>query len=356
MGAPTSATGFAPPAVRADGRPSFPADFSAAPFTLAWETTRACPLRCVHCRADAQTRRDPNELDTDEGLDLIRQAAEMGVSVFVITGGDPLARPDVFELITAADRSGMHAGFSPSVTPRLTPAALERAVGAGASTIHLSLDGARAGTHDGFRGVSGSFDRTIRSIGVASGLDARLQVATTVSRRTVSDLPDVVGLLDGRVSVWTLFFLVPTGRAAIADMLGPDEHEQVLEWLATTTFPFAVRTIASPTYRRVRIQHSLEAGPGVGDGNGFCFVSHRGDVCPSGFLQEAAGNIRRAPLAHWYRESPLFTSLRDPSLLKGKCGRCEFALTCGGSRARAWAMTGDHLATDPSCAYEPGGG
>lgn len=343
------------PSPGTEGRPAFPSDFSSAPFTLAWETTRACPLRCVHCRADAQTRRDPNELDTDEGLELIHQAAEMGVSVFVITGGDPLARPDVFDLLGAVDRSGMHAGFSPSVTPRLTPAALGRAVESGASTIHLSLDGASAETHDGFRGVSGSFDRTITSIGVASGLDARLQVATTVSRRTVADLPDVVGLLEGKVSVWTLFFVVPTGRAAADQMLDPHEHERVLEWLVTTDFPFAVRTIASPTFRRVRIQHGLGAGPGVSDGNGFCFVSHHGDVCPSGFLQQSAGNVRDAPLAHWYRESPLFTSLRDPSLLKGKCGRCEFALTCGGSRARAWAVTGDHLAADPSCAYEPRG-
>ncbi|MFN8034685.1 MAG: radical SAM protein [Acidimicrobiia bacterium] len=335
-------------------RPQISGDFSRAPFTIAWEITRACPLRCVHCRADAQTKRRPDELTTGEGLDLVAQAAEMGTQVFVITGGDPLARPDAFEFIGAAASRGMHVGFSPSVTPRLTPAAMARAVDAGAGTIHLSLDGARPETHDGFRGVTGSFERTLRALDAASELEVRVQVGTTVSRRTVADLPEVVTLLAGRVELWSLFFLVPTGRAEAQDLLSPDAHERVLRWLATADIPFPARTIAAPTYRRVRAQLGLPPGPGVNDGNGFCFVSHTGDVCPSGFLQLPAGNLRDAPLAHWYRESPLFRSLRDPALLGGKCGRCDFRQICGGSRARAWGLTGDPLAEDPTCAYQPG--
>jgi radical SAM protein with 4Fe4S-binding SPASM domain len=328
-------------------------DFAIAPLTIAWEITRACPLRCLHCRADAQRRRDPDELTTSEGLDLITQAAEMGTRVFVITGGDPLARPDVFELLAGISASGMHAGFAPSVTPRLTPNALARAVDAGASTIHVSLDGARPETHDAFRGVHGSFTRTLAAIEDAAAVSARLQVGTTVSRHTVDDLAALIPILEGKVDLWTLFFLVPTGRAARADMLDAADHERVLTWLAEHELPFATRTIASPTYRRVLAQRGRPVGPPVNDGNGFAFVSHRGDVCPSGFLQLPAGNLRDAPLAHWYRDSELFRALRDPDALGGKCGRCEFRILCGGSRARAWAMTGDPLAADPTCAYIP---
>jgi AdoMet-dependent heme synthase len=333
------------------GRPSF----DRSPLVLAWEITRACPLRCGHCRAEAQRRRDPRELTTAEGLDLIRQAAEMGVRVFVVTGGDPLARPDVYELIAAAADHGMHVGFSPSVTPRLRPSALFRAVAAGAGTLHLSLDGARAATHDRFRGVSGSFERTLGALEVAANLPVRLQAGTTVCRSTVDDLPDMAGVLDGWVDGWSLFFLVPTGRATASDLLAPDECERVLRWLATERFPFAVRTIEAPAYRRVLSQLGRPVTPGVADGNGFCFVSHRGDVCPSGFLQVGTGNIRQRPLAHWYRDHPLFVALRDPERLDGKCGCCPYRYLCGGSRAHAWALTGDPLAADPSCPYEPPG-
>lgn len=333
--------------------PGMAPDFSKAPITVAWEITRACPLKCLHCRADAQHRRDPGELTTEEGVDLINQAAEMGVKVFVITGGDPLARPDVWELIAASAASGMHTGFSPSVTPRLTEEALARAVESGAASIHLSLDGARAETHDGFRGVKGAFDRTLEAIDRITRLDARMQIGTSVNRRTLGDLHDIVPLLDGKVDLWSVFFHVPTGRGDLADLLTPEEHEEVLTWLATTEFPFPVRTTAAPAFRRVLVQTGQPPGPGVNDGNGFCFVSHVGEVCPSGFLQLPAGTVREASLAHWYRDSELFRSLRDPELLEGKCGRCNFKTLCGGSRARAWAMTGDPLASDPTCAYEP---
>jgi AdoMet-dependent heme synthase len=328
-------------------------DFAVAPLTVAWEITRACPLRCLHCRADAQHQRDPRELTTAEGLDVIAQAAEMGARVFVITGGDALARHDVFDLLTAARDSGMHVGFSPSVTPRLTADALTHAVGAGAATVHLSLDGASPETHDGLRRVRGSFARTLTAIDAAHATGARLQVGTSVARPTVRDLPAIVPLLAGRVDLWTLFFLVPTGRAHAADLLDAAAHERVLHWLADAALPCPARTIAAPTYRRVLAQRGRPVGPAVNDGNGFAFVSHVGDVYPSGFLQMTAGNVRDAPLAHWYRDSPLFRSLRDPDRLGGKCGDCEYRRLCGGSRARAWGLTGDPLAADPTCAYEP---
>ncbi|HUZ84627.1 MAG TPA: radical SAM protein [Gaiellales bacterium] len=337
MTAATSHLGLAPP------------DLGVAPITVAWETTRACHLRCIHCRAVAQPRRDDGELTTDEGRDLIGQAADMGTRVFVLTGGDPLMRPDILELIAAAADSGMHCGFAPSVTRRLTAAALGAAVSAGANTIHLSLDGASASTHDGFRGVPGAFARTLAAMDTVAALGARLQVGTTVTRRSAGELELIARSIAGRVTQWTLFFLVPTGRAALDQMLSPSEHERVLRWLADADLPFAARTVAAPTYRRVRAELGRAPVPGANDGNGFAFVSHRGDICPSGFLQLAAANVRQARLADTYRRHPLFVSLRDPSQLNGRCGRCAYTTLCGGSRARAWAVTGDPLADDPSC-------
>ncbi len=341
------------PAASALRIPTAAADFGRAPVTVAWETTRACHLKCLHCRATAQPRRDPRELTTAEGMDLIAQAAGMGVRVFVLTGGDPLMRPDVLDLIGSVSAAGMHCGFSPSATRRLTGEALERVVGAGAATIHLSLDGASAESHDGFRGVPGSFGRTMAAIDAARRLGARVQVGTTVSTRTVAELEAVARQLAGRISLWSLFFLVPTGRAQAADVLSPGEHDRVLRWLAGTAFPFAVRTVAAPTYRRVLAELGREPPAGVNDGNGFAFVSHRGDVCPSGFLPLPGGNVRERPLAEIYRRAPLFRALRDPDRLTGRCGRCRYRIVCGGSRARAWAMTGDPLGSDPTCSHQP---
>lgn len=345
-----------------DGRPHDPAarrgplpwerpSFDRSPMTVAWEVTRACPLRCVHCRAEAQPRRDPGELTTAEGMALIDDAAGMGTRVFVVTGGDPLARPDVVDLVRAAAATGMHVGFSPSATPRLTPERLAQAVAAGAGTVHLSLDGASPETHDGFRRVRGAHRRTVALIDAAIHLGARVQVGTTVCRRTVGDLPLLAEQLPAGIAVWALFFLVPTGRAAADDLLDPDEHEAVLRWLASVELPFAVRTIAAPAFTRVLAQAGGHPVPSVTDGNGMCFVSHRGDVCPSGFLEVPVGNVRDAPLSHWYRRAPLFMALRDKDRLGGRCGRCEYRQLCGGSRARAWALTGDPLAEDPTCAY-----
>lgn len=329
------------------------APFDAAPVTVAWEVTRACPLRCAHCRADAQPRRDPHELTTLEGIGLVRQVADLGAKVLVLTGGDPFLRLDLNELVAAAEEAGLYVGLSPSVTARLTPERLARAVAAGAGTVHVSLDGACAATHDGLRGVAGSFTKTLAAIEAVLALGTRLQVGTTVTRRVLQELPAVAEMLRGRASSWTLFFLVPTGRATSADLLSAEEVERVLAWLVTLDADLPVRTIEAPMYRRVLATAGRPVPPPVGAGRGFCFVSHRGDVCPSGFLPLSAGNVRRTSLADLYRNSPLFRSLRDTSLLEGRCGRCEFRDICGGSRSRAFALTGDLFAEDPACAYVP---
>jgi radical SAM protein len=366
----------------ARGASFFEVDFDQTPFTLAWEVTRACGLACLHCRAEANPFRDPDELSTDEAFGLIDQAVDLGGPILVVTGGDPLMRPDVYDLLKYAVGRDLRVALSPSATGRLTRPALERVKAAGTHMLHLSLDGASAETHDRFRGVRGSYERTIARMRDASDLDLLLQIGTTVSRHNLAELAAIGDrVAEIGATVWTVFFLVPTGRGQASDMLTAAEHEQVFHWLHdyARSAPFHVRTIAAQQYRRVviqaqdtaanssqqprweytgtgfsaRVQKRASAMRGVNDGNGFCFVSNVGDVYPSGFLQIKAGNVREQTLSQIYRDSPLFRSLRDPSQLKGKCGLCEYRAVCGGSRARAFAMTGDYLAPDPSCVYIP---
>ena len=352
-------------------------DFDRTPVTVAWELTRACALACKHCRAMAMPRRDPRELTTAEGYRLIDQVVEIGRPILVVTGGDPLMRRDVFDLIAYAASRELRVALSPSATALVTRRTLTQAKEAGVAMLHVSLDGSTPEIHDEFRGVRGSYQRTIEILGDAVDLDLPLQVGTTVNRRNLTDLPRLAEEVQRLgATVWSVFFLVPTGRGQAADMVSPAEHEEVFHLLAELSLrvPLHVRTTAAPAYRRVLAQHMSRVAPdaqevtgagfsvnnaapsrgqGVNDGRGFCFVSHTGDVCPSGFLPIIAGNVRQQSLTELYRDSPLFRSLRDPIQLKGKCGRCEYRTLCGGSRARAYALTGDYLASDPSCVYEP---
>jgi radical SAM protein len=355
-------------------------DFARTPFTVAWEVTRACALNCVHCRAEAQPRRHPRELTTAEAFAVIDQVVDIGSPILVVTGGDPLMRPDLFTILERGVRRGLRVALSPSATARCTRAALARARDCGVSRLHISLDGATAAGHDRFRGVEGSFARTCQVLVDIRDLDIPLQVGTTVSRHSIADLPAIAELVaDSGALMWSLFFLVPTGRGRSEDMVSAEEHERILNWLYdfSASAPFDVRTTAAMHFRRVVIERRrAEVGPaarspsnvtgagfsagalgmsprGVNDGDGFAFVDHLGNVCPSGFLQLPAGNVRERPLAAIYRDSPLFRALRDRSLLKGRCGVCPYRQVCGGSRARAYALTGDYLASDPSCAYTP---
>ncbi|MCC7372283.1 MAG: TIGR04053 family radical SAM/SPASM domain-containing protein [Chloroflexi bacterium] len=385
--APTSAPAetAAPPIPTA--KPSyFAVDFDQTPFTVAWEITRACALACIHCRAEAIPRRDPRELTTDEGFRLIDSLVEIGRPILIVTGGDPLMRRDVEELVKYAVGRGLRVGLSPSATSLVTHERLERLQALGLSMVHLSLDGSSAETHDAFRGVGGSFDRTLEILAYAQRLNLPIQVGTTVTRRNWQDLPAVAEIVERLgVRMWSVFFLVPTGRGQVSDMLDAAEHEGVLQWLHAVSqrAPFAVRTTAAQHYRRVVIQRErlargeaadgessavrwdltgagyafrggqAPAEQGVNDGKGFAFISHRGEVYPSGFLQVSAGNVREHSLVEIYRESPLFRELRTPELLKGRCGACDYRRVCGGSRARAYGLTGDYLAEDETCLYDP---
>jgi AdoMet-dependent heme synthase len=346
-----------------------PRDFDLRPLLVIWEMTQACDLKCAHCRANAQSKRHPLELSTAEAFHLIDQIASMRVPLFVLTGGDPLKRPDLHAIVQYACRRGVRTSLTPSTTPLLVRDEIFKLKESGLMRLAISLDGSTADLHDDFRGIPGSYKRALEAISWCHEAGLPVQVNTTVSRRNFADLDKMIELLNSlRVVLWSVFFLVPTGRAHLTDLLSAQEHEQVFTKLyaASKRVKFHIKTTEAQHYRRYVIQQKAKepnsrtrdelianAPNGVNDGKGFVFVSHTGEVYPSGFLPLPAGNILWERLSEIYRDSPLFRSLRDSSQLKGKCGRCEFRDVCGGSRARAYALSHDPLAEEPCCAYAP---
>jgi radical SAM protein len=358
-------------------------DFDRAPFVVIWETTQACDLACKHCRACAVPKRDPLELSTDEARRLIDDICRFGRPLFVLTGGDPLKRPDTVEIVRYGVNAGLRVALTPSGTPLMTPQVLQDLRDAGLSRLAVSLDGATAAQHDSFRGVDGSFDWTIRMLEAARSLGLSTQINTTISSHNVHDLENLIALMtELGIALWSVFFIVPVGRARPEDLATADEFEAVFNRLydLSRTATFDIKTTAAPHYRRVVMQRQVaerraglrdvaslpltagvgfrlgdgvnRAARGVNDGDGFMFVSHRGEIYPSGFLPRSAGNVRTDDIVDVYRNHEMFLALRDRSRLEGKCGVCEFRHVCGGSRARAYAMTGNLLASDPLCSYQ----
>jgi AdoMet-dependent heme synthase len=355
------------------------ADFNQAPFTIAWEVTRACAYACVHCRADAMHTPDPNELNTEEALRLIDRLADFGSPILVFTGGDPMMRKDLYELIAYATQKGLRCSLTPTATALPTTARLERARDAGIRRIALSLDAPRPEIHDNFRQVKGSWQRTMDILRRAQSVGISVQVNTTVAKHNVDILDEMIPFLKEVGAVqWSLFFLVPTGRAQAENMISAEEHERVFNWLydLSKNAPFDIKSTAAPMYRRVAIERKrAEQGAdkpvtfqgagfqyadglnrptrGVNDGNGFLFISHVGDIQPSGFLPLTAGNVRTDNVVEVYRHSQLFTDLRTPDKIKGRCGVCEYRDVCGGQRGRAYGTRGDYLESPPACMYVP---
>ncbi len=337
------------------------------PFIVIWEVTRRCALACRHCRASAHSRPNPFELSNAEGKLLLRQIADLGPKVVVLTGGDPFARPDLLDLVRCGTQEhGLQIALSPSATPEFLSARLAEYVEAGVRRISFSLDGATEASHDAFRGVPGTWRRTLAAVTKARGSGLEVQINTTIGTFNADEfnaLEDLIGEMNP--AMWNLFFLVPTGRGRRETTLSAEHTERMLERLADLQqeAPFELKTTEAPQFRRVALQRWRERGGhrrpstlAVGDGRGFVFISHRGEVYPSGFLPVPCGNIREKPLATIYRRHHVFRQLRDPDQLKGKCGRCEFRAICGGSRARAFAESGDYLAPEPTCPYQPNGG
>lgn len=362
-------------------------DFAEAPFLVIWETTQACALACRHCRASAQPNRDPRELSTAEGFTLIDQVAKLGTPIMVLSGGDPVNRPDLFELVCHGKSRGLRMATIPAATDSLTRELVEQLAISGLDQMALSIDFPRADLHDAFRGVPGAFAKTMQAVRWAHEVGLPLQVNTTLCGDTAPYLEEMAEFVrDLGIVFWEVFFLVPMGRGTVLAGLSAAECERLFTVIhrVQRREGFVVKVTEAPHYRRHVAQREMKdagarsarpnglaampmrltrsEGPGhtvglaprgVNSGNGFLFVSHTGEIMPSGFLPIPAGNVRELPLARAYRETPLFQRLRTASGFKGRCGRCEFRDICGGSRSRAFALTGDPFETDPWCSYEP---
>ncbi|QTE27914.1 TIGR04053 family radical SAM/SPASM domain-containing protein [Pengzhenrongella sicca] len=360
-------------------------DYAKRPMLVFWETTRACQLACKHCRASATAQALPGELSTAEGIELLDQVAGFGrpYPILVLTGGDCLLRPDLFDLVEHATGLGLPVALAPSVTPALTAEMIDKIVASGVKAVSISLDGALADTHEGVRGIVGHFASTVQAIRALSAAGLTVQVNTTVMRANVDELADIADLITrAGASIWEVFFLVQVGRGVATEAVSPDEHEEICHFLYDASqHGFIVRTVEAPFFRRVvarrtagdpapagalytRLTDRLTAlmGAPVGrpraqtaatrDGKGIVFVAYDGEVYPAGFLPQPLGNVRDVPIGELYRDDPLLRRIRAADFT-GRCGRCEYADLCGGSRARAFAATGDALAEDPACPYQP---
>jgi AdoMet-dependent heme synthase len=367
---------------KAGGHPMANVDFDQSPFLVIWETTRACDLACKHCRAEAQPDRHPDELTTAEAKKLMDDVRRFGPIIFVFSGGDAMKRPDMVELVEYGSSLGLRMAITPATTPLTTREQLQQMKDAGLSRLAISLDGSHAGIHDEFRQVDGSFDHGLRILRMSQEIGLSTQVNTVVARHNLDDFENLIALMsEVGIVFWEVFFLIPMGRAKPEDVASAAQFEEVFERLyeLSKTAPFDIKATAAPQYSRVVLQKKVaerRAGDGeaadvltdglafsltdgigrargVNDGDGFMFVSHTGEIFPSGFLPVGAGNVRDDDLVDVYRNSPLFRELRDRSNLKGKCNVCEYRPVCGGSRSRAYAVTGDYLEAEPFCAHVP---
>jgi AdoMet-dependent heme synthase len=362
-------------------------DYAQRPMLVFWETTRACQVACRHCRASALTDPLPGELSRAEGRNLVDQVAGFGrpYPILVLTGGDCLLREDLFDLVEYATSLGVPVALSPSVTPALTPAMVARIAASGVKAVSISLDGASAATHEGVRAVEHHFEDTMGAIGALVTAGLRVQVNTTVMRENLGELADVAALVHHTgAHIWEVFFLVQTGRGTVSETITPREHEDVCHFLVDASqYGFTVRTVEAPFFRRVVSERRAGAAPSEGvaygalshrltellgspthrssahtaatrDGKGIVFVAHDGEVYPAGFLPVGLGNLRDRPMHEIYRDHGLLRQIRAAAF-SGRCGACEYADLCGGSRARAYAATGDPLGEDPACIYDPAG-
>jgi len=348
-------------------------DFSRNPMLVYWEMTQACGLACKHCRAEAMATPHPMELTTTESKSFLERLLGFGDPLphLILTGGDPLRRSDIYSLIDYACGLGLEVSITPSATPELTNDAIYKLKEHGIQSLGLSLDGSCAPRHDAIRGIPGTFDRTMEAARHAGRLGLPIQVNTLVSEETADDLPAIYELLRTSFPVmrWSLFFLISVGRGKALNEVSPEQGERIMDWVLdlVPNAPFAVKTTEAPSYRRIAVKKMRAAGMAapemkgtsvykgfqIRDGHGIVFVSNLGDIYPSGFLPLRCGNVRKDSLVDVYRDSETFRGLHSPDQFHGKCGMCEYSHICGGSRARAFAYTGDALGSDPFCPYQP---
>ncbi len=369
------------------------------PILIFWELTKACKLKCKHCRAEAIPEPLPGELSLQEGFKLLDDIREFGrpYPVLILTGGDPLMRRDLEEIMKYAMNAGIRMGIAPAVTELLNDDALSLFRRYNIRFISISLDGTSK-THDYIRGVEGHFEKTVEVLRKLASSNWIVQVNTLVSKDSVADLPYVFKLLmDLNIRIWELFFLIKVGRGIELEDLSPQEYEDTVNFLyEVSRYGIEVRTVEAPFFRRVMQIRSRDGenikgdyidyiarryglgslyrkltselfkimGPPEGkpelksaytrDGYGVIFVAYNGDIYPSGFAPLKLGNVRTHRIAEVYRNNEILKKIRNAEF-RGRCGVCEFRYICGGSRARALAMKGDILEEDPACIYVPSG-
>lgn len=337
--------------------------YDESPRRVYWELTRACALACRHCRAEALHQRLPDELNTEEVFAVLDSlATARPVPAVVLTGGDPLERPDFWEILDHAKKVGLHVDVAPSATPRLTREVILELGSKGVGAMSLSLDGATPETHDRLRGIPGCYDMTMTAAEHVAEAGIPLQVNTLVTADTLAEMPAIGELVKTmHAKRWSLFFLVTTGRGSSLPQITPAQAEELLQWVVGLgrSGGFVVSATEAPMVRRVILEakgqgpDAAVAGAGMRDGNGILFLSYRGDAMPSGFLPLVIGNVRETDPLTLYRDSPVMQGLRRPDGFGGRCGICQWREVCGGSRGRAYAATGDPLSEDPLCVYQP---
>jgi heme b synthase len=338
---------------------------------VAWEVTRQCNLSCLHCRASAESGPYPDELSTTEGRLLLNQIREVGQPVVILTGGEPLLRPDIYELARYGNDLGLRMVMAVNGT-LLDKAKARKLKESGIQRISISMDGATAESHDFFRQVQGAFNGILQGVEAARSVGLEYQINTTVTQHNLPELAKIQEkVIELGAVAHHIFMLVPTGRGrTLTDqIISAEGYEQTLTWLVKSKeeIPLSIKATCAPHYYRIlrenaRLEgkeisfktHGLDAVTrGCLGGIGFCFVSHRGQVQPCGYLEVDSGNIRKQSFLDIWKDSPVFSALRDQSQYSGKCGHCEYFRVCGGCRARAFEATGNYLEEEPLCTYQP---
>ena len=328
---------------------------------VAWELTRNCNLNCVHCRASAKAGPHKGELTTDECKKVVDEILAFSSPTVILTGGEPLMREDIFEIIDYANEKGLRTVMATNGT-LLDREKTTRLIKGGIKRVSMSIDGKNREDHDSFRGVVGSFDAVIKATHSLSELGLPFQINTTVTRLNVTDLEAIYTLVKSVGAVaWHVFLLVPVGRGERlkGEELSAETYEDVLEWLYETEKRAQIEmkvTCAPHYYRIVKQKGDTPKSSGCLAGKTFMFISHKGVIQPCGYLEVPSGDLSKTALQKIWEESTVFTALRDLTSYKGKCAGCRFLKICGGCRARAHEKSGDILAEEPLCSYYPTGG
>ncbi len=340
---------------------------SFVPRLVFWETTAACNLKCIHCRASATDFRSIEDLTTEESFNMIDSIAHVAQPILVLSGGEPLVRPDIFDIAAYATSRGLKTALATNGTT-VTDEVANKMMEAGVQRASISLDGADAATHDSFRRQDGAFDAAcFKRAGIP------FQINTSVANHNKAQLPDILDLVMKLGAVaFHLFLLVPVGcglEITGEEQISPQDYEEILNWFydASRQVSINLKATCAPHYYRILRQRAAQDGVKVSfethgmdavtkgclAGTGVCFVSHKGDVYPCGYLPVSAGNVREISFDKIWNEAEVFRVLRDDSYLEGKCGPCEFKGVCGGCRARAYGETGNYLTEEPYCVYQP---